>query len=653
MRLRAAGATLRRIGPRPGLLLRYTAHRLGSARRRRRLRSTYERAVATVPAGARLEAIGPVLAPIERLPPPLTEAGRGVRREADEALAHRVTLLGADGVELGETIPWDLDFKSGHRWAPGFYQDVEVTRLDDASDAKVPWELSRGHQLPVLARAAVIFGEERYARELEAQLEQWLDGNPPGFGINWANPMEVAIRAVNWVWAIGTLDRSPCRLEADLRRRATESLQVHGRHIAANLEGTPYLRSNHYLADILGLLVLGSCLDGDPAARRWARYAQRAFEREILAQVLPDGVGFEASLSYHGLALEMLVLARHTARVSGRPFSGRFDARLRRMLEASRALRLPSGRIPQLGDSDSGRILPAGSSRPPSHDHLLWLGAAELGRGRPLPGPPGPEVAWTLGVDAWRRVAAAAESPRLETRRFDHGGLFVLAGGGTAAVVRCGDVGQNGNGGHAHNDLLSYELFHREPLVVDSGTYVYTADPAARNEFRATAAHNTVAIDGEEINPIDPGELFRLRQVARPAVHGFDQTDDTIRLSASHDGYRRLSCGATHRRDFRLDCRTGELSIADSIEGSGECECVSRVHLAPGSRIRSVEPEAVEVERGTVRFTVRFAGASRLEVIEGWVSGEYGRRQRAPVLVARSAGSLPAALGCRFDFRSA
>ena len=67
---------------------------------------------------------------------------------------------------------------------------MEITRLDDPSDAKVPWELSRGHQLLTLARAARLTADGRSA-ELYAQLTSWLDSNPPDTGINWVTPMEV------------------------------------------------------------------------------------------------------------------------------------------------------------------------------------------------------------------------------------------------------------------------------------------------------------------------------------------------------------------------------------------------------------------------------------------------------------------------------
>ena len=64
-------------------------------------------------------------------------------------------------------------------------------------------------------------------------------------------------------------------------------------------------------------------------------------------------MGFEASLPYHGLALEIFLIARLAATRAGRPLSLRVDERARLMLEVSRAARHPDGRIPQFGASDA------------------------------------------------------------------------------------------------------------------------------------------------------------------------------------------------------------------------------------------------------------------------------------------------------------
>ena len=185
--------------------------------------------------------------------------------------------------------------------------------------------------------------------------------------------------------------------------------------------------------------------------------------------MLDDGVGFEASLPYHGLSLEMFLVAWHVAQLTGRPLSERYRVRLKRMLEVSRSVRHPTGRSPAFGDLDSGRLLPGGFARPATHDNLLDLGAAMLGLPRPLDAAPDAEVAWTLGLQPWRALAARPVESRPLTTAFPSGGLYVLQGGGAHMVVRWGGVGQNGNGGHAHNDLSSYELSYGTPIVVDPG----------------------------------------------------------------------------------------------------------------------------------------------------------------------------------------
>jgi uncharacterized heparinase superfamily protein len=635
-----------RIGPRPIMLARYLAHRLRSGAARRTLRITYRRRVAR-PAVAHALSPWPFRLPhIHNLPEQLAAAAAAVRSEADDACSHRFDLLGSGPVDLGESIDWHRDFKSGFAWKRDFYQDLRVTRLDDDSDAKVPWELSRGHQLLALARAACVFEEPSYADALEGQLNDWIDANPPGIGINWANTMEVGIRATNWVWALGTIEGwRP--VEASTRARVIASLEVHGRHIASNLEGSPYMRSNHYLGDLLGMLAIGWALRENRRAWRWFTWARRAFEREIHLQVLEDGVDFEASTAYHGLVMEMFLIARWLCATAGTPPSTKFDDRLARMLAFSCAIRDRSGYIPLFGDNDSGRVLPADASREPTHDNLLWMGAAILGEDRPLPGTPHPEVAWTFGVDAWTRIAASAREPTPRRTAFPQGGYYVLADERLHVVVRCGDVGQNGNGGHAHNDPLSFTLSLNEPLIVDPGTAHYTADPDARNQARATAAHNTVMVAGEEINPLAPRELFRLKQIARPTVELWSTSGSAIALQASHDGYERLPQRVIHRRRWELPPGGPFLRVRDELLGHGDCQAETFLHLAaPTVATLGADGGVVVTTREGERLHIACDGpVGAVEIRDGWVSTSFGASAKAPVIVATVSGALPLRFG--------
>ena len=645
---RRVAAQARRVGPHPVTLAAQAGHVLRTRLQRPRLRTGYAELVEGVPSGARLVAPVVDLGRATDLPPALREPASRLLAEARDVVAHRVDYLGSGPVDLGPDIDWHRDFKSGYVWPADFYLDLQITRLDDDSDAKVPWELSRGHQLLTLARAAVLFDDEDFADELEAQLAAWLAANPTGVGINWAMPMEISLRAVNWLWAIGTLDGWARPLSPHLRTAVTESLQAHARHVARNLEGSPVLRSNHYTSNVLGLLALGVSIEGDPEAPRWERMGRRGLEREVRRQVLADGVDFEASLPYHGLVAEMFLVAWDLAARAGRPLSDGYRERLAAMLEVSRSVRHPNGRVPLFGDNDSGRVLPAGFARPATHDHLLAVGASLLERARPAQAPPHEEVAWTCGTAAWRALEDRPAETRPGAGAFPKGGLYVLEGGGVHLVARWGDVGQNGNGGHAHNDLGSFELSVGETvLVVDPGTYAYTSDLAARNASRAARAHNVLVVDGLDPHPVPAGTPFEMPPLARFRV---EEWEDGRRLVAGHDGFARQGAGGWARREIALEAASGAVEVVDVLEGEGsEHRLESFLHLAAGTTAERTGDDAVAALKHGRGVSIRFNGADAVEIEAGWVSEAYGTREQAPIVKATARAGTPARLSYRIE----
>ena len=70
------------------------------------------------------------------------------------------------------------------------------------------------------------------------------------------------------------------------------------------------ISSNHYLADLLGLLVVGSIFPGDASAQAWRRFAAEEFPKALLSQTHDDGGLDEASLRYHAFVTEMALLFR-------------------------------------------------------------------------------------------------------------------------------------------------------------------------------------------------------------------------------------------------------------------------------------------------------------------------------------------------------
>ena len=187
-------------------------------------------------------------------------------------------------------------------------------------------------------------------------------------------------------------------------------------------------------------------------------------------------------------------------------------------------------------------------------------------------------------------------------------GYVRLAAGPAVALLDVAPIGPDYLPGHAHADTLSFELsLFGQRVIVNGGTSRYGSGPERLAE-RGTAAHSTVQIDGADSSEVWGG--FRVARRARPldvavsiadspvpataepegggpdrgdqAAHGASSRRQGCRVSAAHDGYRRLPGRPVHRRRW---CLTGEgLVVSDVLEGDF-AEAVARFHLHPAVRI--------------------------------------------------------------------
>ena len=493
---------------------------------------------------------------------------------ADEICAHRFDLLGSGPTDLGAEIDWHTDFKTGRRW-PLRHSSLLPVAYGDGSDIKVPWELSRCQHLPVLAGAHRRTGERRYLEEIGRQLTSWIGANPVERGPNWACTMDVAIRAANW-----TATLALCAEDASREPwfgPALESLLLHGRFIRAHPEDGE-VRGNHYLTDVVGLLVVSAVFASGWEGREWAGWAASELASEMEHQVRGDGCAHEASIPYHRLVTELFVCGTHAADCLVRgALPDWYRDRLDSMLAFTRDYTRPDGLAPQIGDADDGRFLPLGDYGridPRDHRHLF-------------------------------AQADRAYVPARESAAYPEGGFYVLRAAGTYTIVRCGDTGRYGRGGHSHNDQLSFELFaDGKPLVADPGTYVYTADAEARNLFRSTAYHATLRLGGAEQNELRTDDLFAMEDRAQAEAVAWDDHSFTGR----HGEHTR-----------RVELADGELRITDTVESAGGQELEWTLPLAPSADL-DVRAEGLDFQPE-----------------DGWHSPSYGVREPTTFLRARRA----------------
>jgi hypothetical protein len=509
----------------------------------------------------------------------------------------RFAFLGYNTAALGIPPAWNWDFVSGQDWPQTDASRIPIVR-HDGSDVKVPWELSRLQFLPVLAKAHLLSGEQRYLETAKTLVSQWIDQNPAGVGVNWTTAMEVALRAMSICFFVDLL-WPLCDHEQLWIRKLTRSLWQHLVYIEANLEFSHIVRGNHYVSDLVGLLCLSTFLDGPHMERRRQMY-QRRVEQEILRQTYEDGGDYEASTGYHVLVTQLFTCAFLLMKAFGVTPDAEFVGRLRKMYIFADALADTSDTMPQVGDCDDGRVelllddleqmldLPVSKRNSLRISSFLGTGSAlfgDFGRGRLE------DAAW-YGLSRSPSTKAEERSPGSAIRPsavvFPNSG-FAFARHENWEVLLCAiPNGAQGKGSHTHNDKLSFVLrLNGEEVFSDSGTGVYSRDLAMRNYFRSTAAHNTVLVDGVEQNRISslPGHLFLMGNEARVSPIRFQRISNGFRMSASHFGYHAFR--VTH---FRRVTLTGQgVTIEDILEGAGNHQVELNLHLSPAWDIEPLQ----------------------------------------------------------------
>jgi len=499
------------------------------------------------------------------LPPDWRHAISAAHRPGARARAR--TLLDRIADPDWQPIDWMVDFRSGYRWTTTDWGRA-VGGGQPGTDIKLPWELARFQHAPVLAQAHALAllgtpgvpAPERIVAEFRHQVLDFLGANPPGWGPNWSCPMDVAIRAANLLVGWDLFRVQGIAFDPAFEAELAAAILAHGRFVFRFLEWHETYRANHYLADLCGLAFIAAYLPEAEESKSWLGFAADELEAEILRQFAADGGCFEASTAYHRLSAEMALYTAALLAGLDRPLSAEAQGRLAAALRFAAATTLPSGTMIQIGDTDSGRFFKAAPLCDPGSDGPVEriLDPAELfaaGRGLIEPGPAAtipPQAGFatvlTAALAGGARFAEAAPplplpperpifaSPAglvvriqppdptalegLEPLALSEFGLYLWRGPRALIAVRCGPIGQNGRGGHAHNDQLAVEIeIDGVAWARDPGSYVFGSDLQARDRYRSALAHFVPRRgDAEPARLLAP---FRLEDSAQAEVLRF------------------------------------------------------------------------------------------------------------------------------------
>jgi hypothetical protein len=350
--------------------------------------------------------------------------------------------------------------------------------------------------------------------------------------------------------------------------------------------------------------------------------------RMIEDHVNPDGGHFEQSSYYHVYATDMFLF--HAVL---EPPDQAYAQSLRSMARYLWAL-AGSGEMPMFGDDDGGRLFHPFGDRSGFARGTLAACAAFLGD-TPCHGEASDldEIAvWWLGDRAQVRTRAARVSESFPTT-----GVETMVEGDTELIASVRAFGP-GSAGHSHAHSLHFTLRHAgEPVLIDPGTYTYVSDPAWRDRFRGTAAHNTLRIDLRD--QADPAGPFRW---SNPPVSEI--------LDIQHHPWRlRARCryrGLCHDRQMTFS--DGVLWILDRVTGAGRHRIEQFWH--PAGAVERLAGGAIQFP-GKMRLVLEDGRVPELQEggDYGWRSPAPGLKQSRPVIRLSVEIELPCLLAAAFD----
>ncbi len=548
--------------------------------------------------------------------------------EAEAVLAGRMRFFGGEVMEVGWPPRWHRHVISGEAWER---EKPWGKSGKGKGDIKWVWEPSRFGWAWWMARAWVVSGEERFARQLWRGVEDWMVRNQPGRGVNWYCAQELTFRCMAMLFAGSVVPGG--------EELVGKMVRVAARRIERTLGHGLSQRNNHGLSEAVGLWTLSVLAPAEEGAERRRVRALAAIRECLVDQFAEDGAYIQESLNYHRLAVQVLLWARWVERSVGAALPGEVEGALRSSEGFLRGVIAPGASgWPVYGHEDGADVLPLARHAHRDVRPVMVHLARELGEAAPFEAGPWDEEAAWCGLGA----AGAARAQPAEALRVTSSGYVSSTRGAWMVFSR---VPRHRHHRPAHADALHVDVWWRgRNVAIDPGTYSYVD-----NALAETRVHNTCSV-GERSQMRRRGKFLWTQWSEAEMERREDTGGVSLWAARVRPAWGRA---AVHRRVVRHDAT--QIDVLDVVEGAEGGEPVRLHWNLDGTEWRR-RGASTSWEGGGVIVTIASEGAEVRET-QGWASPTYGVRVPCSVIELESparrvwfrttfhvAGELPEAL---------
>ncbi|SHF10452.1 Heparinase II/III N-terminus [Marinitoga hydrogenitolerans DSM 16785] len=392
-----------------------------------------------------------------------------------------IILEKADTYLNNEFLIFDKNFKfeNSIKWNisenNNFYPNAHFSKISlnykKFGDIKYTWELNKLWYLQYLAIAFYLTGNRKYSQKIFNDINNWIDNNPPEFGVNWINDQEISYRIISVIYALQLIKEDiPTNLLEKLYWLFIES----GNHINKEIDYTiKYVPNNHVIGAASGLYLISEMLTGSYyEADKWNKKSRKILLRYIDIFINEDGAYDLQSPNYHLVIILFLISIFNLSNQELKNIIKRTFIKSLEYFETVSVNKI----IPQIGAWDSGRPLIIYSL--PKEDSIDLL------------------------LRSMEKIVNFKENnnqKKVNKKFFSYSnGINIIENGKTKLFFIAGN---HKIFSQRHADYLGILLYYKNiEILADSGNFKYNVEEKWNNYFRGSFSHNTFIVDNIPLN---------------------------------------------------------------------------------------------------------------------------------------------------------
>ena len=483
--------------------------------------------------------------------------------------------------------------------------DIEF-KESNFGDVRYTWEINRHLFFPRLALYYKKYNDEKYINHLKKLFYNWVEENPFLKGVNWSSPMEIAIRAYQWLITLSLLSEcEDVEFKKDLIKAILNSIE----YVSENLSAFSSA-NNHLILEAAIMSIVGYSLEAI-YKQNWFKVGNGILKKEIPLQVYEDGVNKEQAAHYHAFVLDMMLQYNIFLKKINKETL--YENILYKMTEFIGYIFNNNSAV-EFGDSDDAKILDFTGNKKDYYKFLLKLSSFYYKE----------KFLDINDVDLEIKLLIDDKCNLDGYKKYEYKNLKIFKQGGYAFIRQkddflmfdFGNLGFGSIAAHGHADALSIIYHNKKPIFIDLGTYVYNVNKQWRDYFRKTENHNTLYIEGICQSKMEGPFLWSKKANAK--LVDFDENQNLIYLKANHDGY----LPSIHERSISYEKIKNFIIIEDSFSHEG----ILNFNIDINVEINQINQNLIKLN------DIYFYCSKDIEIIEKNISKEFLSMQKTKAL---------------------